>query len=361
MILSVAIILITLTVFLTSNNIHISVTKNKSISLRLIGVFLSLFILTILSTLRGDFTTDYNNYVYIFNRYNDISFEQFWYYIFNSTSLDTIELGFAAINYIIGLLTDNPIWVFFVSSLLILLPLAYIIKKYTRNPWFAFVLFFIIGGYFASFNIMRHMIAVSFFVLSIVLLSEKKYTKALLTLSIASLFHISVLIVCPLLLIIFFKPTTKTFILYFFVGLILLVFLNPIVQMINALFYDGIYIESSTGFGFQTRIFTNAVIPVSIGIFTLFTYFTLNNSKVINKVIINGTLLWVLFEILSLRLFFITRISSYFSFFAVLYIAKVIADIKDIRLKILLYIVVLSFLYAFFFYFSGWIDTYEFI
>lgn len=361
MILSVALIIITITVFFTSSNVNIIIGNKRKISLRNIGIFLSFLILLILSTFRGDFTTDYSNYVYIFNRYNNISFSQFWYYTFNSSSLDSIEFGYASLNFAIGLITNNPIWIFFISSLLVLSPLAYIIKKYSKNPWFAFVLFYVIGGYFTSFNIMRHMIAVSFFVLCIVLLSERKYIKALITFLIASLFHTSVFIVSPLLLIMFFKPTLKTTALYFFVGFISIILLNPIVQVINSLLYDGIYVNNDSGFGFQTRILTNAVIPFSIGLFTLFTYYTIDNKITINRVIINGTLLWVIFEIISLKLFFITRISSFFSFFAVLYIAKIISNIKDMRQKTIIYLALLFLLYIFFIIFSGWVNSYEFI
>src|SRR5690625_5490678 len=79
----------------------------------------SFILLFFISAFRGDFTTDYTNYTNRFDSIEYYSFLDIIKYDFN------IETGYLIMNKVISLFTSNPVYLFSLLSLIILLYFYY--------------------------------------------------------------------------------------------------------------------------------------------------------------------------------------------------------------------------------------------
>src|SRR5699024_8662706 len=115
----------------------------------------SFSLLLFVSSFRGDFMVDYNNYVDIFKAINLFGF------IESFKSGINIEFGYLLLNRFIGVFTNNPVYLFLVTSFVILYGFYHQFNRYSVSIWLSVFLFVTAGSYYASFNITRQIFAVS--------------------------------------------------------------------------------------------------------------------------------------------------------------------------------------------------------
>jgi len=152
-------------------------------------LYLSFVVLFILSAFRGAMVgTDTPSYERIFN---------------------TIELG-GTVSQEIGWQLLNKLIVYFdgdfqhllmVSTLLIIIPVFYVAKRYSLNPMLSIFLFFVLYIYLQSFNITRQSVAISVVFLSYIFLIERRHIWFCLLVVLAATFHTTALICLPLVFI----------------------------------------------------------------------------------------------------------------------------------------------------------------
>src|SRR5699024_8432090 len=152
----------------------VTVTKYKKTTPIFFFTVPSFILLFIISTFRGDFTTDYKNYTNLFYLYNKFSFSE----LLNDRFVN--EIGFIYSNKIIGQFTDNAVFIFAFMSFIILFGYFYHIKKYSNNVWLSVLMFATVGSYYASFNISRHIFAVAIIFWGSEFLYERKFIKWIL-------------------------------------------------------------------------------------------------------------------------------------------------------------------------------------
>ena len=98
--------------------------------------------------------------------------------------------------YIIS--NQNPDWLFFVCSTITFVFLAKSCKEQSVNIVFSIILIFLIRYYFLTLNIVRQGIAMSIILYSLKFIKEKNLKKYLLTIILASCFHLMSLIYIPI-------------------------------------------------------------------------------------------------------------------------------------------------------------------
>lgn len=127
---------------------------------------------------------------------------------------ESVEPGYQLFEYILLGLTDDYFWLFFITGLVVAYCYLRIIKKYSVNYWLAVFLFITLGAYTFFFNGLRQGLAMAIFALATPYLLEKKLIPYLLICFLASLFHVSALVMIPFyfLVNIRIKVTYKIFI-----------------------------------------------------------------------------------------------------------------------------------------------------
>lgn len=194
-----------------------------------IGISFSLMFL--LAALRDPSVgTDTANYMNKFELIHDHTFAE----IFSSFFCERVEIGYALINKVVGLIWNDPRAILIVNAAIIYFCMSYFIYNYldSEHDLTSVLLFVCSGMFFYSFNVARQVIACVILLNAWGLLKEKKYVKSVLCFLLSITFHITavcfivayiiyfirnkrILAVCALVLgglvAIFYKPIIKIF------------------------------------------------------------------------------------------------------------------------------------------------------
>jgi hypothetical protein len=142
-------------------------------------VLLSGFFPAIVSALRYGIGTDY-----FFTYYP-------WFQQINNGQATGSEYGFMILNRIVGLFTDNPQWIFVVTSFLFIYLVYYCIFKVSDNIQLSILLLYISFTYFVSLNNIRQSLASAIALIGLVYLCNGKIVKSIIWLAIACTIHVS--------------------------------------------------------------------------------------------------------------------------------------------------------------------------
>lgn len=292
--------------------------KNKFVFI----VLALLFIL--LSAFRGlEVGTDVLNYKQIFGQilssgYN-VAIEPLWIAL-NYTSYN---LGFGFRGIIV------------VSALLTLLPIFFVIFKESRNPILSLFFYYVLYIYFFSFNGIRQAIAISIVFLGFYFLKEQKIIPFVVTVIIASFFHISAL-VCLVVLLIRFIPQKNII----YISIVLVSWVVGL-TVADKLFLWAMYVFNYTSY--QTaelgNIIGNALFQGVLSMFFIFCLYTVKDKT---NLYFNIFFIAVVFSNLLARVPHGNRIFLYFSIIQVLFLPILFYQNKlqqkmSIRTVIILY------------------------
>lgn len=161
------------------------------------GILIILIILLMFYSCRnytvGTDTLNYvSHYVYNYDRYQ---------YGFNNE----VEIGYQYLDYLITKFTRNYFWLFFVCGAITIYSYLYIINKYANNFIFSLFIYLFFGFYTFAFNGLRQGIAMAICFFALPYLLDKKALKYFVLIFLASLFHISSLIMFFIYFLIHFK------------------------------------------------------------------------------------------------------------------------------------------------------------
>lgn len=109
-----------------------------------------------------------------------------------------IELGYQFLLKIMLSIFSNYAEYFFIVSVIVILPVLIMIRRYSQNYLFSFFIYITFGFYTALFNPVRQMIAVSLCFYAVRYIFEKKIVPFLIFIFIASLFHVSAWVMLPM-------------------------------------------------------------------------------------------------------------------------------------------------------------------
>lgn len=339
--------------------------------------FLILFCLILItfSGLRGGFTTDYPHYVNIYETVGKMSIKEWFTW---GPEVYYVEKGFALFCRILYKILPNPIPVFFIiTSCFVVCPVFWLIRKREcEHPWFFLFLFLMFGSYYQSFNVIRQAIVASLFVYSYELIRKGCFAKFLLYDFFLASFHITALFMIPVYFYLRIKPGEKKLLLDV-VGLgVFLLLYNRIIIIVDKIFFSSHFLRFND-LGSDVNFF-GVLGQVLIGLFVLFVFIYSDGAKSFSIqsitsssydysstvvpeswLLYNGTVLWILCEVLMLATSYFARISLFFSPFAFLGFCKSLdSDIWEDKTLVLF---IMGFIFVVFeFYFNIPYDTYFF-
>lgn len=283
--------------------------KNKAI------IVISLAIPVLIGSLRYGVGTDYGNYVSIYNNLSNLSFSNYFIGIASN-----LEFGFFTLVKISKLITGDYTFLFASSCFLTVLFFYKALKRYDIKHSALVYFLFLTTIFPTSFNTVRQSIAISicFFAFSYII--ERKPKKYLLWIFIASLFHVSAIILLPFYFINRLvknkKGHNKKFIiikslLLASIILLLLPYVYEFIQMIPFLNKYTIY-QSISADGNNYIIYLNIVILAVILLF----YKKLVLISNTNIYLYVFTIMNIVLLTLGFASPFVKRIALYFSLFS---------------------------------------------
>jgi hypothetical protein len=245
------------------------------------------------------YTNDYKTYPILskisFNYIKDSIYQPLWI-LFEST-IRTVSKSF----YILQL----------TLSIFVNIIVFKIVKRYSFNPFFTILLYYILFYLNLNMEILRESVALCLLLLGVKFINEKKYYKYYLLATIAFLFHESgiILFIFPLLMQI--KLNKKAYIIIIVSAIIISGFLSlffvEILSKINILiglskikYFDSFEPNSNI----QAFNYIKYVFMPSIILFTFFEKLTEYERKYI--------LIYILFSILFIQIYIFYRIRDYF-------------------------------------------------
>lgn len=242
------------------------------------------------------------------------------------------EPGYSLLNALLKLIWPNPIFMYFVVSAIILGIIIYTCIKQSKDICMSVFLFMCMGFFFFSINIQRQYIALAicFFSYQFISYDKKDIKKYLISILIASTFHISALIMIPFYFVLRRDYKLKHWSILYILSIFLCFFRLPIIQLIkwffNIINYN--YTEHEL-YG----LFKIDLSPIWIAIWgaLLFLYVLLYKKScpkdkyniVWENIIIINFFFYTTFSVV-VGGFFNNRISQYFSIMVILIIPEVI-------------------------------------
>ena len=179
------------------------IERKPSVGKKLCYVIVTFAAMYLISIFRYGLGNDYYSYIYIFRNIQD------------SSGLAIFNLGyepaFTVITKLISLFTSNINVLYAIYALLILVPTAYAIFRYSENIWMSTMMFISLTFFYCSLSFIRQSIAFAVILCAYKYVKERDHFKVLLFIFIACLFHSTVIVMIPIYLIAaFVKPTKIT-------------------------------------------------------------------------------------------------------------------------------------------------------
>lgn len=302
----------------------------------------SFIILCFFSSFRGDFTEDYTNYINFFLKSLNWPFVN----ILNFNISFEMERGFVLLGRLIGTISNSPVfYVFCISAITIFLYLKFI-DKWSQLQWVTILLFVSIGDYYASYNLMRQILASALFLMAVDFLKDKKYIKYIVFVLFLSLIHVSAIAMIPVGFLLVKKINFKQYMMIFVVTIILMKYLPNIISIVQ------IIIPRFNNYKFgMTAGSINSVIP-TLGII-LFAFVCLYLDKgsfdfdvdlPINRICLNATMFSAVLLLLgATQIYMVVRLAYFLKPFSWILTANLLASCKN-KSKRTIYIMLLCIL-----------------
>ncbi len=163
--------------------------KQENVKRKNIFYVLSFMTFFLVSAFRYGVGTDYlRRYVYDYGR------------ILEGIHVSNLEVGFQLLMKGTMLLSDKPFLMFFITSLMINGFVFYTLVKESKDKILSICIYFFLGFFFDSLNIMRQYLAISFVFIGYYYLLKNKRLLFVISVLLASLFHSTALIMIILVL-----------------------------------------------------------------------------------------------------------------------------------------------------------------
>ncbi len=157
--------------------------------------WMAVFIIFIIAAIRVNVGNDYISYVKWFDNINGIK--------------KINDIGFNVLILFIKIFTNNSQWIFVISSLIINVFIFLTMKEEQEYYDISMLLFITLSFFFSSNNTIRQWIAISFILFSFRYIKQKKKYKFIVTILLASSFHILAILCTPLYFLLNFNLEKK--------------------------------------------------------------------------------------------------------------------------------------------------------
>lgn len=313
----------------------VSMTINGSKIGRKTSVLFLFSVMFITVSIRCNTGSDYYNY---YTMYNDVTT---YYSGIKQIVTSNYQFGFTLLSYLIKKIFDNPFAIFPVVSFISLIIPAWMIKKYSPYPVLSYSIL-IFGGYLLmSTNIMKQILAMAIVMLAIETYLRKKYLTFTMLTVLASFFHVTSLVIFPIIACIkLIKISNKFVILGGLISLITGFFsskiLNVIIKIPLFSRYEK-YFEEQVIIGQEDiKLILNAIfITCVLGVIVLVIIKFLKRYNTTNIDMFFTKIMIVAFFIasFSINFFYLLRISFFLTQFLIIYIPILLSKVANINLR----------------------------
>lgn len=286
-----------------------------------------------------------------------------WYSLINSENL---EIGYLFFCKFLTIISDDPQILIITTSLMTIPVVGWFIYEYSNNVKISTMLYVLLNIFFMSMNIVRQEIAVSFILIAFHFLQQNKKFISILFILLATSFHSSAIIMIPLFFL-YGKKFKRSYI--YITSIIILLLLNCYKFLLNIYSVISTSLNLSNNKDYATylesdmfgvgNINLNSIssVVLIVGIFLVACYYIvlLNNTKDKEQLkkqyfYLFMTAIYMIVEIVSLKMVIIARLSYYFIPFSLLILPESLSlsklsSNKAIILSILFILVFARFLY----------------
>ena len=285
------------------------------------NLFFVYIIIVLFAGLRGAFTSDYSAYIKIFNDIRTLTYQE-------TLQSGNMEKGFLLLTKIISSFTSSG-----VIYMLCLAAITYGLfclsfYKYSPMPCLSCLLFVSVGDYFAGFNLVRQMLAVSVTFYAMTFIKEKKciaLIKYIAAKLIAATIHKTALVMLPLYFLKYIKLTSKALFFWGICFFLATIFVMPFVSLMKDLLPSYRY-EYGNWNGT-----INAVIPfLGIAFFVACSpqYTDLDLNKTSNYIWCNYLIMSLIILTMGCTVYIMTRIALYVKSYVCILIPIIIERIN---------------------------------
>lgn len=312
-------------------------------------VFFFLFLIFwLVAGLRYETGVDWPGYTLFFNHSESIN-----KVLTNATTnffITEFEFGYVLLNSIIKTFTDNVQWLFLIIALITNLMLFSSIKKYSNHIFISLLIYYCTTYFILDMSGIRQCISLNLFLLSLNYIIEGNFKKYILAILIASLFHITSLILIPMYFILKIEYKNWILILFVFIGIIISLFQITWMTFVLEKMIDTFSVQAIAGkltrYGNRddSRIFgIGFIFNIAVFVFCIFKRKELSQNKMfnvfLNMYVINLFFYYFTWELTELsgrlRLYFAVGNIVLFTYFIDIY--------KHKLNRLLIFIFIISF------------------
>ena len=241
---------------------------------------------------------------------------------FSTLSYSGWEWGFTVFTKIVMNFTRNVRVYMAVISLICLAGPFYVVLKYSKKPWLSVLLYLNLYFFYCTTNFLRQSIAISITLFAFTFLIKRNILPYMGMILLAATFHVTALIMVPAYLIVKFKPSRKTPVLYGFVILWVFIASFPVLDILTEYIY-AVYID--TIFITQGLAAVHVVIPAALSVVCFWFIFKFAKYDKIMVVYANLIYFGSFWMAVMLRHLIIERISYYAYIYVILFVPEFMA------------------------------------
>lgn len=302
--------------------------KNTQIYSGLLTIYI-LIILSCLSGLRYGVGTDFFSYRAV---YIDA---------FKSNISDDRDFGYLILNRLVHIISDNPQWIFIITSLIINALIIYIIKKKSKMFEISVYLYITSYMYFSTFNAIRQWLSAAILFFGVKYMFSRDFKKYIIVVLIASTVHQTALIMLLFYFLCNGKFKSMKNIILTIIGISIYIFYMPFVNILMKSM-EGSKISNDyssalgiAGQGANILKFFVALVPV---ILCLLFYKDINkdNDKKVD-ILMNLSLVNSLVMLIGTRHWIFARFLMYFELYNLLLYPIIIPKILKKEQRLLYY------------------------
>jgi len=304
----------------------------------LIAVF-SFIPLFIVSAFRGNSVgTDTSNYIKGFRIIADKEI---------SAALSEIrwEDGYVYLNKLVSLFTKNGQGIIIVTSFITLFGLFYVIKKYSKNVLFSIYLFIFFYYYFITFNLVRQYLAIGVLMFAYDQMIKRNFIKYVLLVLAAASFHQLAILLLPLYFLYGIRLNIKKLLIITLSFSLIIILIDKVMALgfelfpMYTMYFNTKYMQEG---GMLTTVISGAV-----SLFALFIKLTSDTDEEYDFLMVL-VLMSLLSSALSMKITLFNRLTYYFNIYYILFIPKALSLVKDVRLRSVYYMTIISTTFIYF-------------
>ncbi len=298
--------------------IKLRIAEGRTVGLSRVYLCFTVLILIIVSGLRGDFSTDYVNYDWLFRRgFAERPLIRL---------LEERDFGFAAISRLIFQINQSTVVFMTVMAAVMMICYYKVFKVYSEDYLLSLMIFVVLDNYFISFNLLRNTLVCALYLVSSKFVYEKKLPQYILSVLCMAAIHRSAVLMIPMYWVLRFDYRKRNHrviaVPLFIIAVFFMVYFREIVFLVQRVigyqWDESMYGTDQGSFGSLVKtLILFAVVVLNIR--------KLHYSDLKERVWFHGCVMNVFFQICSYRLFMMQRIGFYFSGFFLLLIPLLIS------------------------------------